>query len=128
MPIDEFIITVFCWVERAFVEVTDGVKLRTRGFAPRLSDSEVITMEIVGEWLGHEGDEAIWEYFRRHWAEWFPAPGERSPFVRQAAHLWRVKQLLQERLAADLGARSADGHIIDGFPIAVCKLERAPRS
>lgn len=128
MPLDEFIITVFCWVEKAFAEVTEGVKLRSRGFAPRLSDSEVITMEIVGEFLGHDGDEAIWEYFRRHWAAWFPALGDRSPFGRQAAHLWRVKPLLQERLAADLGARSADGPIIDGFPIAVCKLARAPRS
>jgi len=128
MPIDEFIITVFCWVEKAFAEVTEGVKLRTRGFAPRLSDSEVITMEIVGEFLGHEGDEAIWEYFRRHWAAWFPALGERSTLVRQAANLWRVKQRLQERLAADLGARSVDCHVIDGFPIAVCKLARAPRS
>lgn len=42
------------------------------GFTPRLSDSEVITMEIVGEVLGHDGDKAIWAYFRRHWAAWFP--------------------------------------------------------
>jgi hypothetical protein len=128
MPMDEFIITVFCWVEKEFGEVTNGVKLRTRGFAPRLSDSEVITMEIVGEFLGHEGDEGIWEYFRRHWAAWFPGLGNRSTFVRQAANLWRVKQLLQERLIADLGARSADCHVIDGFPISVCKRARAPGS
>jgi hypothetical protein len=51
MPLEEFIITVF-WVETALAEVTAGVKRRTRGFAPRLSDSEVITLEIVGEVLG----------------------------------------------------------------------------
>ena len=73
MPIDEFIITVFCWVELGLEKVTAGVKLRTRGFAPRLSDSEVITMEIVGEFLGYEGDEAVWEYFKQHLAAWFPA-------------------------------------------------------
>jgi hypothetical protein len=27
-----------------------------------LSDSEVITLEIVGESLGHDGDKAIWNY------------------------------------------------------------------
>jgi len=53
---------MLCWVEPGFEKVTAGVKLRTRGFAPRLSDSEVITMEIVGEFLGYEGDEAIWDY------------------------------------------------------------------
>ena len=128
MPIDEFIITVFCWVEPGFEKVTEGVKLRTRGFAPRLSDSEVITMELVGEFLGYAGDEAIWKYFKRHWAAWFPGLGDRSTFVRQAANLWWVKQQLQQRLVADLGARTTDCHLIDGFPITVCKLVRAPRS
>jgi len=128
MPLEEFIITVFCWVETVLADVTAGVKLRTRGFAPRLSDSEVITLEIVGELLGHDGDEAIWTYFKRHWAAWFPALGDRSTFVRQAANLWRIKQMLHERLVAALGARAAAGYIIDGFPIAVCKLARAVRS
>lgn len=128
MLLEEFIITVFCWVEDCVGSVTGEVKLRTGGFAPRLRDSEVITLEIVGEMLGHDGDEAIWSYFKRHWTAWFPGLGDRSTFVRQAASLWRVKQLLHERLVAQLGARAANGHIIDGFPIAVCKLARAARS
>lgn len=128
MPLNEFIITVFCWVTQGVATVTDGVKLRTRGFAPRLSDSEVIPMELVGEFLGYEGDEAIWKYFKQHWAAWFPGLGERTTFLRQAANLWWVKQQLQDRLVTALGAGIADCHIIDGFPITVCKLARASRS
>jgi hypothetical protein len=128
MPLEAFIITVFCWVETTLAEVTAGVQLRTRGLAPQLSDGEVITREIVGEVLGHDGDEAIWSYFKRHWAAWFPGLGERSTFVRQAAKLWQIKQMLHERWVSDLGARTAAGHIIDGFPIAVCQLARAVRS
>lgn len=127
MPLEEFIITVFCWVETVVADVTAGVKLRTRGVAPRLSDSEVIPLEIVGEVLGHDGDEAIWTYFKRHGAAWFPGLGDRSTFVRPAANLWRIQQLLHEYLVAALGARAAAGYIIDGFPIAVCKLARAVR-
>lgn len=48
--------------------------------------------------------------------------------MRQAASLWRVKQLLHARLVAELGANGSAGYIIDGFPIAVCKLARARRS
>jgi hypothetical protein len=59
---------------------------------------------------------------------WFPGLGDRTTFLRQAANLWWVKQQLQERLVAALGARTADCHIIDGFPITVCKLARASRS
>lgn len=39
-----------------------------------------------------------------------------------------MKQCLHQRLVAELGADTADGHIIDGFPIPVCQLVRAPRS
>ena len=128
MPLEEFIITVFCWVEVQVAQILHRVKLRQRGYAPRLSDTEVITMEIVGAVLGYQGDEAIWEYFRQHWLPWFPGLGGRTTFSRQAANVWRVKQCLHQRLVAELGADTADGHIIDGFPIPVCQLVRAPRS
>ena len=77
MLLEEFIITVFCWVDESVAAVTGGVKLRTRGFAPRLSDSEVITLEIVGESLGHDGDKAIWNYFQQHWAAGCAGLGDR---------------------------------------------------
>jgi hypothetical protein len=81
-------------------------------------------LEIVGEVLGHDGDEAIWSYFKRHWAARLPGLGDRGTFVRQAANLWRIKQVLHERLVTNWGARTAAGHIIDGFPIAVRQLAR----
>jgi hypothetical protein len=48
-------------------------KLRGRGPEPTLSDSEVLTMEIVGEFLGIDDENGLYAYFRRHYAEWFPA-------------------------------------------------------
>jgi hypothetical protein len=88
IPIGNFIIIVFCWVEQELKSVTQGVRLRGRGFIPQLSDSEVITMEIVGEFCGYRGDEAIWKYFKQHWKPWFPKLGDRTTFVRQAANPW----------------------------------------
>lgn len=46
---ENFIIAVFCCVDDLWNEVCVGKKIRRGGFAPSLSDSEVITMEIVGE-------------------------------------------------------------------------------
>ncbi len=40
---------------------------RTRGFAPSLTDAEVMTMEIVGEFPGIDTDKEIWEDFQPHW-------------------------------------------------------------
>jgi hypothetical protein len=42
-------------------------KVRTKGFEPALSDSEVMTMEIVAEYQGIETDVGIWQYFREHY-------------------------------------------------------------
>lgn len=61
MSIDEFIITVFCLIEDQLGSLLNGKKLRQRGFETKLTDSEVITMEIVGEFLGFDQDKAIWQ-------------------------------------------------------------------
>jgi hypothetical protein len=87
MSLEDFIIRVYCAVEDALSAVIKGVRLRKAGFGPKLSDAEVLTMELVGEYCGMSDDEAIWTYFRRHWRAWFPRLGSRSAFVRQAANL-----------------------------------------
>jgi IS5 family transposase len=124
--IEEFIIAVFCCVDDALSGLTQGRPIRAKGFAPALSDSEVLTMEIVGEYQGIDADQAIWQYVRHHWLPWFPALGSRSTFVRQAANLWQYKELLQQRLAAQLGAFSDAVHLVDGIPIPLCGFGRAP--
>lgn len=127
MPLEDFIICVFCCVEELMDQVCKEIKLRTRGFSPKLSDSEVLTIEIVGEFLGLETDKKIGEYFQRHWKRWFPQLPCRTTFVRQAANLWRVKQMIQKLLALKLGAFDDPLHVIDGFPLPVCHFARARR-
>jgi hypothetical protein len=67
--------------------VSGGQPLRERGPDPTLADSEVLTMEVVGEYLGLIQDSAQFAYFRRHYAHFFPALARlhRTTFVRQAA-------------------------------------------
>ena len=125
MSIDDFIISVFCLIEDELKKILIGKKLRQRGPQPELRDSEVITMEIVGEFLGIDCDKTIWEYFKRHWFHFFPKIPDRSNFVRQAANLHAVKRLLQESLATGLNAFGDALHIIDGLPMPICKFARA---
>jgi len=125
MSIDDFIIAVFCLIDEEMGKILQGKKLRQRGPAPGLTDSEVITMEVVGEFLGKDCDKAIWEYFKGHWLHFFPKIPDRSNFVRQAANLHVVKRMLQESLASTLCAFGDSLHIVDGLPIPVCKFARA---
>lgn len=125
MSIEEFIISIFCLIDDQLKSLLNGKKLRQRGFSTKLTDSEVITMEIVGEFLGLDQDKAIWRYFKQHWKYFFPKMPDRTNFARQAANLHVVKRMLQEKLAGLLGAYQDRLHIIDGLPIPVCKFARA---
>ena len=127
MLIDEFIISVYCCVEDLFNKLLGDCKLRQRGFAPKFTDIEVLTIEIVSEFLGIETDKQIWEYFKRHWNHWFPRLPCRTTFVRQSANLWQIKQVIQKELSMNLGALDDTLHIIDGFPIPTCHFARARR-
>ncbi len=124
--IEEFIIAVFCCVDDLLKEMTQGQPIRARGFAPALSDAEVLTMEIVAEYQGMDADQAIWQYFRRHWLAWFPGLGSRSAFVRQAANLWQYKALLHPRLAAKLGAIASKVHLEGWHSYPVVWLQSCP--
>jgi hypothetical protein len=128
MDLDTLIVTVFSILDDALDEVLDGESLRQRGPAPILSDAEVLTIEVVGEYLSLYCDRAIFDYFRRHYSHFFPALRlvHRTTFVRQSANLWKVKQRLWQHLAASL-ERDEAVSLIDSFPLPVCRFARANR-
>jgi hypothetical protein len=71
MTLDDFILTTFCLIDDLLADLQlNGV--RQRGPSPLLHDSEVLTLEVVGEFLGFDQDAQLFWYFRRHWAETFP--------------------------------------------------------
>ncbi len=124
MDLSTFIVAVFCLVD----DRIESYRIRQRGPSPTLSDSEVLTIEIVGEFLGIDTDKGIYRYFRRHYGEWFPALGEvhRTTFARQAANLWKVKEHLWQELLA-LTPHDRGFAICDSMPLAACLFARAYR-
>jgi len=127
MTTEDFITETYCLIDDEYkILIENYGKLRSRGFTPKLSDSEVITMEIIGEYIGHHNDKAIWKYFKNNMKDLFPIICSRSSFVKQSANLWHIKQLLQNRIIfchIDMN----DLHVVDGFPIPICHYCRSSR-
>ncbi len=132
MDLDTFIVATYCLVDEAMDESLPprggGKRLRERGPDPLLDDREVLTIEIVGEFLGIDTDEGIYRHFRRHYAGWFPAlrTVHRTTFDRQAANLWKVKELLWRGLLSRVGY-DPKVSVVDSFAVPVCSFAKAPR-
>lgn len=71
MDLDHLIVTVFCQIDDALTDMTTCSvnpypKQRQRGPKPSLADREVLTIEILGAFLGLYQDKQIFLYFRQH--------------------------------------------------------------
>jgi hypothetical protein len=123
MPLEDFII-------KTYILVDDFLKtlptLRKRGPSPQLTDAEVVTMEIVGEFLGHGSDKEIYDYFRTHWLSWFPKMGCRTAFTRQLANLWGIKMEFQKGMVQRISPDN-DLFLFDGIPLPTCNPKRMSR-
>lgn len=124
MERDIFIITVYCLVVEQMNILRKTYAIRHGGFAPALSDDEVITMEICGEFFKHSTDKDLFNYFKAHYGDWFPNLRDRTNFVRQAANLWQFKALIQQQIVRQADQLGADLQVIDTLPVAVCKWVR----
>jgi hypothetical protein len=102
-------------------------KIRRGGFAPALTDEEVMTLEICGEYFKLNTDEQIFDYFQNHYQADFPHLRDRTLFVRQAANLWQVKAALQQLLVIQSGQADDPVQAIDTLPLPVCVFTRAAR-
>lgn len=127
MDRDEFIITVYCLVCEHYRVIKNTYPLRRGGFAPALSDEEVLTLEICGEYFKLATDKDLFTYFRIHYAHFFPHLKDRTLFVRQAANLWQIKAVIQQRLTQVSGQAADPVQIIDTLPLPVCGYTRSGR-
>ena len=89
MDITTYLISVYCLID----DWLKGKRIRQHGSQPRLSDSEVLTIEVVGEFLGIDTDQWLYTFFRSFFGDWFPKLQEidRTTFARQVANLWVIK-------------------------------------
>lgn len=128
MPLDDYIIAAFCLIDDLYTKFRQNYKARKAGFAPIINDSEMITMLIVGEFLGLADNSKIWLYFKSNYLHYFPSIEHETYkiFNKQAANLWHIMRILHSYLLDEIGVGNL--FLADGFPLPVCHYARASRS
>ena len=132
MDLETFLTAVYCLVDDALAPLVAAQKLRQRGPAPTLADSEVLAIAVGGEFLGIATDQALYRYFRRHHAALFPGLTRvhRTTFVRQVTNLAPAAAALWRHYGAALAARGAIDPavmVVDSMPLPVCHPARNAR-
>jgi hypothetical protein len=123
MLTEDIITEVYCLVDDEMKKITENAPLRQRGPQPQLSDSEVVAMLALAEMAGIDADRHVHAYFKSHWRRMFPKIGDRTAFVRQAASLWKVMDMIRKRLLSLIPLSGIS--VVDGIPMPVCGFTRA---
>lgn len=127
MDLDTFFTTLYCvvddWYKR---EMTDRMK-RHAGPELQMSDSEVLTVAIAGQWragVPWRSERGVVRFMLQNGRSWFPRMLNRSQFNRRVRHLWAAFVCLQQELAQLLSG-SASYEVVDCAPVPHCSLGQA---
>lgn len=124
--IEEFVIVIYCLIEDelypAFLK--QHGRPRRAGFPPALSDSECLTIELVGQYLGSTRQKQLYGHMHDRFGAWFPALRSRGAFTRQCANLWQVKAWRHQQVVEHLGGHQAACQVMDTLPVPICHVAR----
>lgn len=118
---EDLFLYVYCFVDDALKEMVQemGIQLKTRC---SLSVSEILTIQIVGEFMEKKTETAIYQLMREY-KNLFNAVHSRSSFYKQLKKYAFLLEHLLVALGEEFG--SEDNVLIpDGFPIPIKKMVR----
>ena len=101
------------------------VKRRKNVAESRISDSEIITISLVGEILGIDSENAWHSFVKKNYLYLFPHLCSRTRFHRRRSCLHQTTDALRAGLAQECGIGMCETYVVDSFPLPVCKFGRA---
>jgi len=130
MDLETFFTTLYVIVDDWYR--TDAPSaVRNRGGRPaQLSDSEVLTIALAGQWrvgVPWQSERGVVRYLQAHGRGLFPQMLERSAFNRRVRHLWNMFILLQQATAQQLGSAEDSYESVDCMPLPAYSLAQAKR-
>jgi hypothetical protein len=97
LDLDTVLVTVYCLVDDLYQAHYAQCKPSRPGARPEMSDSEVLTLQVLAQWQPRRSEQAFLRHVRRQWSSYFPRLLSPSAFNRRARDL--------EGVLADLGPR-----------------------
>lgn len=122
----DFFLVCYVIVDDLYHQVIpDHIRFRRNHATSKLSDSEVITLAIVGEVHGIHSEKAWFNYVRKNFKDLFPNLNHRTRYNRTRRNLMQVIATIRKEISKYLGYNHSDILIVDSMPIPVCGFGRA---
>lgn len=122
----DFIIAVYTIIDDIYKEITPKhIQNRRNKSKSLISDSEIITISIVGELQTVDSENAWYNYCRKNFSDLFPKLCDRSRFNRIRRGLHAVIDAIRKEISRITTLPEQPYRIIDSIPISVCKFGRA---
>lgn len=122
----DFIIAVYTIIDDIYKEIApEYIKNRRNKSIAKISDSEIITISIVGELLTIDSENAWYNYCSKNLNDLFPNLCDRSRFNRVRRGLHAVIDEIRKEIGRIITLPEQSYRIIDSIPIPVCKFGRA---
>ncbi|MFT9494171.1 IS982 family transposase [Anaerosolibacter sp.] len=122
----DFITIIYVIIDDIYQSITPTrIKNRRNINDAILSDSEIITISIVGELLTIDSEKAWLGFCKKNLKDLFPILCSRTRFNRTRRNLHAVIDEIRKSLTSLLGYRAQSVRVIDSIPVPVCKFGRA---
>jgi hypothetical protein len=130
MDLDTFLTQLYVQVDDWYKsEMAEQVK-RPKAGTQKLTDSEVLTIALVGQWqvgVPWRSERGLVRYLQAHGRGWFPKMLERSAFNQRVRQLCMVLAALQRWIVTQIEEQNAAYEVEDGVPLPVCSVGQMQR-
>lgn len=124
--LDTFLTAVYTAIDTFYQTEIAPALLPQGGPDPHMSDVEVLTLVVVGQWRG-SSERALLRWAAAQLRAWFPVQLSQSAFNRRVHHLGPVLTRLLIWLADQLGAGETPYQIADTTPVPLARQCRGER-
>ena len=127
---DTFLTTVYCLIDDLYREHVAPVRAHLPGRPGELSDSEVLTLMVLGQWQSNGSERQFIRWAAAHWRAYFPRLLSQSAFNRRARQLYgvlaKLSDWIRQAVERQVGCTSAY-EIIDGVSVPLMRRCRGRR-
>lgn len=126
VDLDTFLVAVYTEIDTIYQEeILPDLPVRP-GPQPLMSDSEVLTLELVGQWRG-SSERGLLRWAAQQLTAWFPVILSQSAFNRRVRARGPICTQLMLRLADALGIADTPYQIVDTTPVPLARQCRGKR-